>query len=177
MNGTRLALGAIAALAGAAALRGRQRGSRMTLDEAYAHGQDAGASAAKYTDWDPARDYDPNEDHDLLESLIRYSYGAEDNARSFSPWEHLAAAINTDEAAEELWERYDEGVTAGIEAAARQRLGIALPKRRSIRAQRKALGQVMTDLGLPLVPPDDLDEWNLLLDAEGYDAADPEKWR
>ena len=75
-------------------------------------GYDAGFAAAKDVDWDPKE-----------ESLESAAWEAEENARQFSPFEHLASDINRREDSDELWEVYERGVGSGIADGVLERVG------------------------------------------------------
>ena len=102
----------------------------MTKDNAYSIGYDNGYNAGELCEVgsDDIRQAgcDCRTEEQQVpfcdECLTAAAFESEQNARQFSPFEFTAHDINESEDSEELWERYDEGVAAGIAAAVKGRL-------------------------------------------------------
>ena len=94
----------------------------MNCRDAYSEGFDRGHEAALYcevgeSDKENACCDCCGTDKECDECRTQAAYSAEDNSRSYSPFEFLAHDLNEDEdRSEMLWDWYDRGVTAGIKA-------------------------------------------------------------
>lgn len=105
----------------------------MTKREAYAAGFDNGRQAALYCepssltdgrtrDNAPGCECDGKGSDICAECLTAEAFEVEHASRDFSPWEHLAHAINSGRNPDGQWEAYDAGVAAGIKAGVKARL-------------------------------------------------------
>lgn len=80
----------------------------MTKRMARSEGVDAGYQAGIYG----------TEGFKDEEEFLSMAYESEENARQYSPFEFLAHDMNEDEdRADGLWSSYDDGVSAGIKMA------------------------------------------------------------
>ena len=99
----------------------------MNKREAKALGREAGEAAAMYCE---VGDEDRKQagcacdaPAVCLDCLTAAAYSAEENGRQFSPFEFTAHDLNEDEdRADGLWEAFDAGISAGVEAEARRRV-------------------------------------------------------
>jgi hypothetical protein len=104
----------------------------MTKQEIRQRGIDAGYQAAIYTEVsDSDREQagcicieaeDITDQAECAECISAAAYESEQNARSYSPFEHLAHAINESRDPESQWDAYDAGVEAGIKRGIEARL-------------------------------------------------------
>lgn len=110
----------------------------LTINECRDAGRQAGRNAASWVDVPRPGEELPREFDwvgvgtvqtplDAAEAFALLAHAGEENARCYSPWECIAAAINKRElvregAAEEGWEAYEQGVQEGIAAVRRRRL-------------------------------------------------------
>ena len=105
--------------------------------------------------------------------MIEYAaFESEQNARQYSPWEHLAHAINTSHDPEGLWEEYDRGVAVGIRKGAKDRLKELKKRRETIKDPiRRAMMGFGNDKAL-------LDEFEKLLRGHDwyYMMSDDHRW-
>ena len=84
----------------------------MNKKDARAEGEDRGYSAGIYG----------TEGFKTEDEFFSMAYESEDNARQVSPFEFFAHDVNEcEDRADGLWEAYDEGVTAGIKKAWKER--------------------------------------------------------
>jgi hypothetical protein len=126
VSGDWLALGFTAAMA---ALSLRRRGSRDSVSghpelvAAYEHGFARGQNAANWTDW-PDAQYQGADPQAALDSLVEWAWEAQENSRSYSPFEHTAAQFNRAAEPQVMWQAYRQGVADGVRAGARERLGL-----------------------------------------------------
>ena len=118
----------------------------MSQKEAYEYGKEQGLSTAQYFDPSPEIDLDlPLKE--IREELVMECHEAEHHSRQYSPWEFFASSMNEhqtfqsfelevgdfvkrsedpDDAAwriQKLWEKYEDGVTVGIQKGLRLRFG------------------------------------------------------
>ena len=107
----------------------------MNQREAYERGKENGYAAAEYLDDEQIKDAVENlyqadfisehglDKEDLAFAASIAAWENEKNARSYSPFEFFAHEINmSGNRAEGLWEKYEEGVTVGINKGVREYL-------------------------------------------------------
>ena len=89
----------------------------MTHAQVFQRGFDHGYDAAIHCecDWAPP-------DGDRTDSLISEAFAAEENARQFSPFEFLAKELNDRDDSADAWDTFEQGVSSGIAAGAKDRL-------------------------------------------------------
>ncbi len=94
----------------------------MTSDEAYEVGFANGAAAGMYCEVSAEHRRhaccECGQNDECAECRTAAAYDGEMGARDFSPFEFTAHAINLNEYPDDVWEAYDNGVTAGIESEA-----------------------------------------------------------
>lgn len=108
-------------------IRVPQPHSRGKYREAYLEGYDRGRGIAswidqpdlgskidKSVDWVGYGDVVTSENQQDYHATL--AFAAESNDRQFSPFEHQANEINSDEDANDLWAAFDDGIAAGIYA-------------------------------------------------------------
>ena len=84
----------------------------MTKKDARLEGTDRGYEAGAYG----------TEGFKNKEEFFDMAFESEDNSRQFSPFEFFAHDVNdSGDRPDGLWEAYDEGVTAGIKKAWKER--------------------------------------------------------
>jgi len=117
------------------AMKRSRKGSRITLEEAKQAGYDQGYEIATGTDFSVsewldkyAEDYNEDEQHrmqeDLSEAFGNWCSEADENYRSYSPWEFFAHDMNEEEDSDSLWEEFEAGVGEGIMDGINEVLGI-----------------------------------------------------
>lgn len=89
----------------------------MTYEQIFRRGFDRGYEAAGNCQYVWA-----SPDGDEVEVLLLEALAAEDHARQFSPFEFLAKELNDRDDAEDAWDTYEQGVSSGVAAGAKDRL-------------------------------------------------------
>jgi hypothetical protein len=112
----------------------------MNAQQAYDEGKQAGFNAVTYCEVSDSdrreAGCDCEDEQECEECISKAAFESEERARSYSPFEFIAAEINRtgaddaeagseDEGSEELWGEYDKGVAAGIAEGINQRLAKA----------------------------------------------------
>ena len=85
-----------------------------THDEIAVAGYERGYDIASCQD---IPNISPEQDEEQCEEILRCrAFDAEENNRSYSPFEFTAYEINSREDADEVWEIFDSAIAAGIDA-------------------------------------------------------------
>lgn len=84
----------------------------MNKKEAYQKGKERGEAIVEYME-DLPTDYD---------EAITEAYQIEENDRQFSPFEFTAQELNSAQYPDELWDKFEEGISDGIENAINKRI-------------------------------------------------------
>lgn len=94
-----------------------------SLDAIYAEGKHRGTNIGTWVDMPQAGDRCPTDDGTveivdtatLEEVMLFHAYTSESNNREYTPFEHIAEAINQRSDSEQAWEKYRAGIDAGIQ--------------------------------------------------------------